>query len=163
MPNTKPKQKATCHPECWMTAKGLCRKCWQRQYQKNNPQKWRDYGLKAQRKLRDAILDKFEKKCKRCGFSDVRALQIDHVNGGGIRELKTLGRNEYYHKVLEDSEGLYQLLCANCNWIKRYEICNGEFDARLASTGEAGLAEPGKLVESAAIDAEEASARVSSS
>lgn len=42
-------------------------------------------------------------------------------------------------------------------------FCNGEFDARLASTEEAGLAESGKLVESAAIDAEEASARVSSS
>ena len=44
-------------------------------------------------------------------------LQIDHVNGGGRKE-KEKGAN-LLRKVLKDSMGLYQLLCANCNWIKR--------------------------------------------
>lgn len=61
-------------------------------------------------------------KCGRCGFRDTRALQIDHINGGGSRENK--GSRNYYRRVTEsviEGEGKYQLLCANCNWIKRAE------------------------------------------
>lgn len=63
----------------------------------------------------------------RCGFDDVRALQIDHVNGGGTKELKGGGAKlgAYYWNVVIKSvlnnENKYQLLCANCNWIKRVE------------------------------------------
>lgn len=63
--------------------------------------------------------------CIRCGFSDWRALQIDHVQGGGIQERKLLSNpGVYYKQILEsfyNSENKYQLLCANCNQIKRYE------------------------------------------
>lgn len=60
-------------------------------------------------------------RCVRCGFSDIRALQVDHVNGHGRRELATVtSRNAYYKTVLAHPER-YQLLCANCNWIKRAE------------------------------------------
>jgi Zn-finger protein len=62
-------------------------------------------------------------KCVKCGFADIRALQIDHVNGGGCKEFKEDGfvRTNYHNKVMEDKSGSYQLLCANCNWIKRHE------------------------------------------
>src|SRR5215472_10179014 len=44
---------------------------------------WRvDYG----KKLKDKLLSKFGAKCATCGFSDVRALQLDHVNGDGWEE-----------------------------------------------------------------------------
>jgi len=56
-------------------------------------------------------------------LSDRRCLQIDHINGGGGEELKNLGAQKMYKKILEDPTG-YQLLCANCNWIKR--DVNGE-------------------------------------
>ena len=53
---------------------------------------------------------------------DRRCLQIDHVNGGGCKEhKKTRNGFSYYLKVLNHikSGGKdYQLLCANCNWIK---------------------------------------------
>jgi len=55
------------------------------------------------------------------GCTDERCLQVDHINGGGKQELKKLSRRAYYLKVLNDVLGLYQLLCANCNWIKRHE------------------------------------------
>ena len=56
------------------------------------------------------------RKCVRCGFDDIRALQIDHINNDGYKE----NRVKMYHKILRgDTEG-YQVLCANCNWIKRY-------------------------------------------
>lgn len=60
--------------------------------------------------------------CKRCGFDDVRALQIDHVNGGGQQEFRTKSGTSYlYHVLKYIPDGRYQLLCANCNWIKRHE------------------------------------------
>ena len=60
-------------------------------------------------------------KCVKCGFSDVRALQIDHISGGGNKEYKKHGgMYGVYKNVLLEPEK-YQLLCANCNWIKRFE------------------------------------------
>lgn len=59
-------------------------------------------------------------KCIRCGFSDARALQIDHINGGGYRERLSRNYISFYRKILENPAP-YQLLCANCNWIKRFE------------------------------------------
>jgi hypothetical protein len=49
-----------------------------------------------------------------------RCLQVDHKNGGGRKEKKKLGTNGIYNRVLKHPEE-YQLLCSNCNWIKRYE------------------------------------------
>ena len=66
-------------------------------------------------------------KCTICRIDDARVLQIDHVNGGGNREYRN-GRNaqDVYRKIALGRADLreYQLLCANCNWIKRAE--NGE-------------------------------------
>jgi hypothetical protein len=62
--------------------------------------------------------------CIKCGFNDWRALQVDHVNGGGVAERKALGNWQYYGRLLsfiKESPNKYQLLCANCNWIKRWE------------------------------------------
>src|SRR3990167_10379462 len=69
--------------------------------------------------FRTAVLHLLGDKCKRCGFSDSRALQVDHVNGGGVRETNAI--TTVYSKVVIESvrkkENKYKLLCANCNWI----------------------------------------------
>lgn len=73
-------------------------------------------------KLRNQCLEKYGSKCKNCGFSDTRALQFDHVNSDGSIDLAKgiyVSWN-HYKKILNDDSGIYQLLCANCNWIKRY-------------------------------------------
>jgi hypothetical protein len=95
----------------------------------HDPVKWnRDKAL--ERKI--LVIVKLGAKCVKCGFSDLRALQIDHIAGGGAQELlrgSTQNRRHYYKKVLESiaaKENKYQLLCANCNWIKRWE--NKEFE-----------------------------------
>lgn len=79
--------------------------------QKANRDKWRTLALAS-----------LGGKCVWCGFNDVRALQIDHVNGGGVKELRSWNHQiPYYKKVVRESDsGIYQLLCANCNWIKRH-------------------------------------------
>lgn len=70
--------------------------------------------------LREKVFNKFNNQCNKCKFPDKRAFQIDHVNGGGKGERVKMGIG-FYSKVLKDTENKYQLLCANCNWIKRFE------------------------------------------
>jgi 5-methylcytosine-specific restriction endonuclease McrA len=82
-----------------------------------------NYNRDRLRKVRQLVLKTFGGKCARCGYDDWRALQIDHINGGGHAERKNSGGSEsYYRRILKgEKSGKYQLLCANCNWIKRYE------------------------------------------
>jgi hypothetical protein len=56
------------------------------------------------------------------GCIDTRCLQVDHVKGNGaeLRKNKSEWGTVFYRKVLKTVPGEeYQLLCANCNWIKR--------------------------------------------
>lgn len=71
-------------------------------------------------RVREAVIAYLGGRCSRCGFTDPRALQVDHIvpknQGGGFKRHPTA---EY--KAVLDGEPGYQLLCANCNWIKRAE------------------------------------------
>ena len=70
-----------------------------------------------------------EIKCKRCGFNDIRALQIDHVDGGGGTDRKTRQSTCLHLDIVRGrNSSNVQILCANCNWIKRHE--NGEITGR---------------------------------
>lgn len=118
------------NPERWKEIAGPARKKWKT----NN----RDAHREAQRNHRDTlrreILDLLGgQKCIRCGFTDWRALQVDHINGDGCRDqrFKSSGTGPNYWSFRawlmlypEKAKLVYQILCANCNWIKRYE--NGE-------------------------------------
>lgn len=77
----------------------------------------------ARKKKRLEAITKLGGKCVHCGYDvDSRALQIDHINGGGVKEMKEIGTMGILNEVLkEGSEKKYQLLCANCNWIKRWD------------------------------------------
>ncbi len=74
-----------------------------------------------QRRVRQRLLDRYGRACSRCGFDDERALQLDHINGGGRVEQKAIGVYGIYRRALLAPDGEYQILCANCNWIKRAE------------------------------------------
>lgn len=77
------------------------------------------------RKIRVAALVALGGKCVLCGITDFRCLQIDHINAGGSKERKEKGFSKQFHKHVVASflnkEERYQLLCANCNWIKRFD------------------------------------------
>jgi hypothetical protein len=78
------------------------------------------------RKLKDAVIEGYGGCCKKCGFSDRRAIHIDHVNGNGGEERKKTGAAPMLRKIIKAGfPDTYQLLCANCNMIKMYE--NQEF------------------------------------
>jgi len=82
--------------------------------------------------LRDRVIQKLGGRCSnpRCswlnddgstGCMDSRCLQVDHKFGGGTKERKKFGGSataRIYKAVLTDTTGRFQLLCANCNWIK---------------------------------------------
>jgi hypothetical protein len=58
-----------------------------------------------------------------CGYDDPRALQIDHVdNQGYARRKKGEAGEALYRKVIETKGEGFQVLCANCNWIKKAEL-----------------------------------------
>lgn len=121
-------------------AKGLCSKCYekqrdsttvskrdsQRRYRENNKEKIREAQRLEKQRKKIEIHTALGSICVKCGFTDIRALQIDHIFGGGYTERKLYPTNpkKYYSDILKSikrNEGKYQLLCANCNWIKRYE------------------------------------------
>lgn len=80
------------------------------------------YKKQYQKKHREELLKTLGDKCTRCGFTDFRALQVDHVKGGGTKE--RLNKKIYHTDVIKsflNHEGKYQLLCANCNWIKKFD------------------------------------------
>jgi hypothetical protein len=80
----------------------------------------REYDRERYRKVRAAAVSAMGGACRQCGFSDARALQIDHVTTCGASS-----RNATlvicYEVLRGENLDAYQLLCANCNWIKRYE------------------------------------------
>ena len=72
--------------------------------------------------LRQAVLQHLGGECIRCGHTDERALQIDHINGGGRLDRQGLNTQQFYKQVLQGHPGdKYQLLCANCNVVKKRE------------------------------------------
>ena len=100
-----------------------------RKYEKENPDKVRRWNRKAQRNKRLRIIEWLGGKCVGCGIKDMRVLQVDHINGDGAEHRrKHPNQNrvkEDIYQMLRDNrdEALkrYQLLCANCNFIKFHE------------------------------------------
>lgn len=88
---------------------------------RNKPLSGKEYC----RKVRLLAIEVLGSRCVRCDFGDTRALQIDHINGGGSKERKERNYKGNFHNHVVRSflnrENKYQLLCANCNWIKRSE------------------------------------------
>lgn len=63
-------------------------------------------------------------KCVRCGYSDLRALTLDHINGGGAahrREVTGGGTGVYNWAKRNSYPPIFQVLCQNCNSIKAIE------------------------------------------
>jgi hypothetical protein len=94
-----------------------------KQWRIANKAEIRAYDQARHSRLKNAVYAILGETCAVCGFSDRRALQIDHKKGGGSKDRKEMGYRALLEKVLKNPED-YQILCANHNWIKRCE--NGE-------------------------------------
>jgi len=84
---------------------------------------WAKTQKERRQKDRITLFDTLGRKCIFCGYSDIRALQFDHINGGGRRESLRHGNGQlmirYYSRHPEEAREKLQVLCANCNWIKK--------------------------------------------
>ena len=92
-------------------------------FQKNRDAVYKRNHAWRTRKRRE-LIDLLGGKCERCGFDDIRALQVDHVNGGGAshrRDDPTVVSVGGLYKAVVDNPDDFAVLCANCNWIKRAE------------------------------------------
>ena len=99
--------------------KGMCKSC---------SSKWsREYKMLLRLKVLNKISGN-DIKCIKCSFDDIRALQIEHVNSGGNKCKGNKAYTNYLKGILKlpmnELNKKFQILCANCNWIKVYE--NGE-------------------------------------
>jgi hypothetical protein len=114
----------------YQTHKEQCKNC-SKEWDKNHLEHKRELSRKYQYNIKMEVFGLLGNKCVNpynqphpnwC--NDVRCLQVDHVNGGGIKEGKMFRSTySYYRMILEKikvGSKDYQLLCANCNWIKRY-------------------------------------------
>ena len=79
----------------------------------------RNRSLSYRRRL--DVIEALGPKCVDCGYTDIRALEIDHVYNNGAEHRKT-GRGSSYYKSMLDNLEDYQVLCSNCNQIKRHSL-----------------------------------------
>lgn len=103
-----------------------------KKWQGCHPAKVAAWKLRGQQRVRVNLIEALGGTCVWCGFDDWRALQVDHVNGDGRKDPHRYGSRYAYAKIVLASPDRYQLLCANCNWIKRYE--SGEHNHRRTGT-----------------------------
>jgi hypothetical protein len=79
-------------------------------------------GNRERTKARVFLL--YGNQCDKCGFNDPRALQLDHKSRpeGACSTEHHIHAQELCRAILSGKENWlnYQLLCANCNWIKRH-------------------------------------------
>lgn len=78
----------------------------------------------TQRRQRRELLALLGGRCNECGFDNPLALQVDHVNGGGnIQRRGGLWASPAnLLRIVRSDPDEYQLLCANCNIIKRMTL-----------------------------------------
>lgn len=100
-------------------------------YRRNHPEELKRRSYSSRIALKNEALSHYGEKCLRCGFSDYRALQIDHVNNNGAEERVALGGQKFsgqtFYRWLKRNgwPSGYQTLCANCNAIKHCEFKSG--------------------------------------
>ena len=88
-----------------------------------DPERYRKIGRKAKAKERESLFEMYGHVCAVCGFSDKRALTLDHKKNNGSHERKEMGERGVYRRALaEYRPDEYQTLCMNCQFIKRIRI-----------------------------------------
>ncbi len=92
-----------------------------RKYRDKNRYKLNKHNSDRQKELRNKVLVAYSDfgvpLCKQCGFGDVRALNIDHVENNGSTETRRAAVL-WLWLINNNFPSGYQVLCANCNQIK---------------------------------------------
>jgi hypothetical protein len=79
---------------------------------------------------KDKIFQIFDNRCSKCGFNNISCLTLDHRKGEGRKERKSrfggyyIRFYKYYSEHPEEAKQNLELLCFNCNLVKKH--LNGE-------------------------------------
>ena len=88
----------------------------------NQPKSPRDYYIRLKARVL-AYYGNGKLACVKCGFANVQALTIGHINNDGAKHRKVIGSGHKLYRWIEKEnypEG-FQTLCMNCQFIKRNE------------------------------------------
>ena len=107
-----------------------CNRKYHRKYFNEHREKRNTKTREDRKKLRLKVLNILGGKCVRCGIDDWRTLQIDHIKGDGKQDKnRRKSRDSYLKYILTLTENernkTYQVLCANCNQVKKWENKEG--------------------------------------
>jgi len=96
---------------------------YQREYVKRPYQIIKRYNTRKERKSK--VLTHYgngKLACVKCGFNDIRALSIDHINSDGYKHRLTRIHGGMYNWLIKNNYPTgFQTLCMNCQWVKRFE------------------------------------------
>jgi hypothetical protein len=100
-----------------------------RDWKRSNKARSKELNVEERRRLKIEVFSHYSDGkmcCAKCGYSDIRALALDHINNNGADERRRLFGRRYYAGTTfyrwlrqHDYPEGYQVLCCNCNWIKK--------------------------------------------
>ena len=107
-----------------------------RRYRAESPEKYNAQSVAAKKRERERLYEMYGHVCAMCWFEDKRALTLDHKNNNGNEERAELGERGVYRKAkAAHRPDEYQILCMNCQFIKRTEDrCANQHRPRVAAT-----------------------------
>lgn len=90
-------------------------------YQKSNRAIMNEGARCTRLRRRMRVLENYGLSCACCGEGHIEFLAIDHINGGGSKQKKTLGNLHIYSWIIRNGfpKG-FQTLCHNCNSAKGF-------------------------------------------
>jgi hypothetical protein len=96
-----------------------------REYRIKNIEQHNNWSKTRTLYFKNIIYDILGRKCVRCGYDDdIDCLQLDHINGNGRKQRGSKSIRNFYcyyasnHDIIKSD---LQILCVNCNWLKRLE------------------------------------------
>jgi hypothetical protein len=96
------------------------KRLWMQKDRQANRDKYRHYWRQRKVAQRQAILKMYGCECALCGFTDQRALTLDHINGDGGQERRAKTEYQIYRDALETYQPeKFRTLCMNCQFITR--------------------------------------------
>ncbi len=100
-----------------------CTRCENRASYKRNKEIRLLGSWKYQLKMRKKVISMLGGECRRCGETDIRILQINHIDGGGRQERLSKTRHFYLKDIIDGSRNTddLEILCANHNILYEYE------------------------------------------
>lgn len=103
----------------------FCRPCLDREgarsvlRRQSDPERMRRQSKESRERLREQILTRYGRSCTCCGEATPVFLTIDHINGGGLKHMREIGkRNLWGWLRAQGFPDGYQTLCWNCNAAK---------------------------------------------